>query len=147
MRYPGTFRILCDRVLRICLLGIAIGSLGCGSDAPTDTPINDKPLTLSVSEVTTSSGGRQAHFSWDRGLVYFLSVTKPNSNGTSTVMWSWEVIDPSFAVSTGITYGATPAGAACSIHSCTATGLTRGVPYRITVKYGNEQMTSLNFTL
>lgn len=132
---------------KILLLALCVGLLGCGSDAPTNPPPDNTPLVLTVSEVPVSSGGTQARFSWNKGSVYRLSVSRPNTNGTSTIMWSWEVIDPSFAVPNGITYGNTPAGASCSIHKCTATGLSRGVAYNVTVWYDVEKSTSLDFTL
>lgn len=135
-----------NRSVRIPLLalGLTLGLVACGSDSPTAV---DQPLSITVSEVPTASGGSQARFSWGPGSVYRLSVSRRNANGTSTIMWSWEVIDPHFAVATGITYGATPAGASCSIHACTATGLTRGVPYNVKVWYGLEKSAELNFTL
>lgn len=129
------------------ILVLAVGLSACGSDASPSAPVDETPLVLSVSEVPTSSGGTQARFSWTKGSVYRLSVSRPNTNGTSTIMWSWEVVGPSLAVAGGITYGSTPTGASCSIHKCQATGLSRGVQYNLTVWYDNEKTASLNFSL
>ena len=136
-----------DLFFKYLILILAAAQLACGSAGATDAGNEDKPLALSVSEVPTSNGGSQARFSWSKGSVYRLSVSRSNTNGTSTIMWSWEVIDPYFSVSGGITYGNTPNGASCSIHKCTATGLTRSIAYKLTVWYGNEQTASTEFTL
>lgn len=127
----------------LALIALAV-TLGCGSDSTTGP--DNKPLEVSVSEIPVQ-GGSQARFSWN-GLIYRMAVVRPNANGTSVVLWSWEVIDPSFQVRDGITYGATPPGAgSCGIHQCTATGLSRGTPYRVTVYRGSGESASRDFTL
>ena len=86
------------------------------------------------------------NFAWN-GSVYRMAVSRRNSNGTSTIMWSWEVFGPSFSVSGGIGYADTPDFADCSIHKCEASQLSRGVEYTVTVYRGLEEKAELTFTL
>lgn len=135
-------------VLCLLLVSVAIFVSACDSGKLTGSDSDNTPV-ITVSEVTTASGGKQARFSWTHASVWRLSVTRPNPNGTSTIMWSWE-IDEIYAVSNGITYGATPTGAKCNLHQCQATGLTRQVPYTVKIWYStpaSDQSVSLDFTL
>ena len=128
------------RLVSVCTTLILVA---CGNgNSPTEAEV---PFSVSVSEVTIAAG-QQIKFTWTGGSIYRMAVVRPNDNGTSTVMWSWEVMDPSFAVSNSIVYGRTPTGASCIIHACEAVGLYRDILYNVTIYRADGAEATLDFT-
>ena len=135
---------------RFALTGLfciaVLSPAACGRDS--DDPTSAQPFAVTVSESPAPGGGSYVNFAWN-GSVYRMAVSRRNSNGTSTIMWSWEVLGPSYSVSGGIRYGDTPDFADCfgGIHKCDASQLSRGVEYTVTIFRGIEEKAELTFIL